>query len=448
MIEYLQQFGRFQRNARLYIVSNALSGTSAGIFLVLYNLYLTSLGYRADFVGAALFVGTLGGGLAIFPAGLVIDRWSGKRVLLLSNAVIGLVGVGTILFRQPIPLLACAFATGVAAAFVLVINAPFLTRNSAPAERTHLFSLNIFVAQITLVLGEVFGGALFAWFQHNQGWLVAALPSLNRFLASQPEPRAYQLALLSAGLLSLPSFIPLFLLSNDLPARAPVGSRALADQLRVPWRDWLCEARRRVQPTYVRAFLLTPFFALILVQIFTGLGAGLLIPYFNLFFVRHLHASPALFGLVDGAANGLTALTTLFAPWLARRLGRVNSIALTRLCSLPQLLALGFTSSLPLAIAIYPLREGTMDMSQSILQVFSMEAVPEEHRGLANSAYQATFQIPWALTSSLGGLIIVHASYSLLVVLTACCYLASIATLWGRFGLRKEPGEQRNALSG
>ncbi len=448
MMGYLQQFGRFQRNARLYIVSNALSGTSAGIFLVLYNLYLTSLGYRADFVGAALFVGTLGGGLAIFPAGLVIDRWSSKRILLLSNAVIGLVGIGTILFREPLPLLVCAFVTGVAAAFTLVINAPFLTRNSAPAERTHLFSANIFVAQITVVLGEVFGGALFAWFQHNQGWLLAAPTSLNWLLASQPEPRAYQLALLSAGLLSLPSFIPLFLLSNDLPERAPASSRAISAQPRWSWRDWLSAARRRTQPAYLRAFLLTPFFALILVQIFTGLGAGLLIPYFNLFFVRHLNASPALFGLIDGAANGLTALTTLLAPWLARRLGRVNSIALTRLCSLPQLIALGFTSSLPLAIVLYPLREGTMDMSQSVLQVFSMEAVPEEHRGLANSAYQVTFQIPWALTSSLGGLIIVHAGYSLLVVITTCCYVASIATLWGRFGLRKEPGEQSNAFSG
>lgn len=433
MSEYLQQFGRFQRNARLYLLSSALSGTSTGIFLLLYNLYLTSLGYQADFVGATLFVTTLGAGLAIFPAGLVIDRWSGKWILLLSNMAIGVGGLGTILFRQPGPLLLCAFVTGVAAAFILVINAPFLTRHSAPAERSHLFSMNIFLAQITTVLGEVFGGALPTWFLHHQGWMDALPPVLNSLFARQAEPRAYQLALLCAGLLTLPSLLPLFWLKDDRPALNPVPVRPRAEQ---PWRAWLGTARKYAKPVSLKALVVTPFFALILVQTLTGLGAGLLIPYFNLFFVRHLDAQPALFGLIDGVANGLTALTTLCAPWLARRLGRVNSIALTRLCSLPFLLIIGFTRSLPVAVGLYPLREGTMDMSQGVLQVFSMEVVPEQYRGLANSTYQTTYQVPWALTSSLGGLIIVHAGYSPLFVVTALCYLASVLLLWSR--LRSE----------
>jgi MFS family permease len=445
MSGYFRQFGRFQRNARLYLLSSALSGTSAGIFLLLYNLYLTSLGYQADFVGATLFVGTLGAGLAIFPAGLVIDRWSGKWVLILSNAAIGLAGIGTILLRQPGPLLLSAFVTGVAAAFALVINAPFLTRNSVPTERPHLFSINIFLAQITTVLGEVFGGALPTWFQHNQHWMASLPSALNWLFASQPEPRAYQLALLCAGLLTLPSFIPLFFLSNDLPPPRPVRALSTLGPQAWPWRDWLNMAKRWTKPAYVRAFLRTPFFALVLVQTLTSLGAGLLIPYFNLFFVRHLNAQPALFGLIDGAANGLTALTTLCAPWLARRLGRVNSIIWTRLCSLPLLLGIGLTKSLPLAVGLYPLREGTMDMSQGILQVFSMEMVPEQHRGLANSTYQAMAQIPWALTSSLGGLIIVHAGYSPLFVITALCYLASILLLWRRFGNKPYAFVDRNA---
>ncbi|MGH2505916.1 MAG: MFS transporter [Ktedonobacteraceae bacterium] len=444
MSEYFRKFGRFQRDAHLYLLSSALSGMSTGIFLLLYNLYLTALGYQADFVGAALFAGTLGAGLAIFPAGLIIDRWSGKWVLILSNVAIGVVGIGTVLLRQPVPLLLCAFGTGMAAAFTLVINAPFLVRNSAPAERPHLFSLNIFLTQITTVLGEVFGGALPTWFLHNQRWMAALPASLNWFLASQPEPRAYQLALLSAGLLTLPSFLPLFFLSNDRPTPRPARPRPMLAQPVWPWRAWLKNTQRWTKPAYLRAFLLTPFCALVLVQILTSLGAGLLIPYFNLFFVRHLDAQPALFGLIDGTANGLTALTTLCAPWLARRLGRVNSIVLTRLCSLPLLLSIGFTKSLPLAVGLYPLREGTMDMSQGVLQVFSMEVIPEQHQGLANSTYQAMTQIPWAITSSLGGLIIVHAGYSPLFVITALCYLASILLLWGRFGSNRHALEPCN----
>jgi len=436
-IEYLRQFGRFQRNARLYLLSNALSGMTTGIFLVLYNLYLTSLGYKADFVGAILFVGTIGAGLAIFPAGVCIDRWSGKGILIGSSLLIGVAGIGAILFRQPGPLFVCAFLTGVGTAFSLVINAPFLTRNSLPLERPDLFSLNIALTQIAVVLGEVLGGALPIWFAHSLWWMAPLSPRVNWLLAGQAEPRSYQLSMLVAGLIAIPSFIPLFLLSNDRPQvireRRPFarGRRSL------PWRIWLASTRRWIQPAYLRMLILSPFVALILVQTLTGLGAGLIIPYFNLFFVRHLNASSELFGLADGAANGLTALTTLCAPWLARRLGRVNSIILTRLSSLPLLLTIGLTGSLPLATGLYPLREGLMDMSQGVLQVFSMEEVEEQHRGIANSAYQASYQVAWAITSSLGGLIIVYAGYGPLFIGAAACYLATIVLLWGRFGRKR-----------
>ena len=109
LVEYIHRFGRFQRNARLYLVSNALSGVTAGIFLVLYNLYLITLGYGPAFIGVELFVLTIGAGLAIFPAGICVDRFSGKSILIWSSVLIGVAGVGQILFRQPLSLLISAF---------------------------------------------------------------------------------------------------------------------------------------------------------------------------------------------------------------------------------------------------------------------------------------------------------------------------------------------------
>src|SRR6266446_8469242 len=212
LVEYVQQFRRFQRNARLYLINNVLSGVTTGILLVLYNLYLASLGYHADFIGAILFAGTIGAGLAIFPAGACVDRFSGKSILIWSTVLIGLAGVGQILFRQPLPLLISAFIAGVGIAFYFVINAPFLTANSTPEERPHLFSMNNSLGLVTLVLGEVLGGALPTWFR-TMPWLMAPLPPwAASLLASQPDPRSYQLALLFAGVIAAPSFIPLFML--------------------------------------------------------------------------------------------------------------------------------------------------------------------------------------------------------------------------------------------
>ena len=490
-VDYVRHIRRFQRNARLYLLYNLLSGITTGILLVLYNLYLASLGYGADFVGLVLFVGTLGAGIAIFPAGLCIDRFSDKLILILSTLVIGTAGIGQILFRQPLPLLISSFLVGIGIAFTLVINAPFLTRNSMLEERPHLFSVNISLSLITLVIGEVLGGALPVWFRHVPS-LMAPLPSwTSSLLAGAPEPRSYQLALLFAGIIAAPSFLPLFLLrptrpdasTPDMAARegqmpdegepdadAPDAHTPDAHQGRPyisasPTSSIGDEARmggeapthvgtplvgvrrmfalmgvRRIgiqpgmiTPARLKKWLQTPFFTLALVYVLTGAGAGLFIPYFNLYFVQRLGASPALFGLIDGGANAMTALLTLAAPWLALRVGRLRAIMLTRLLSLPLLLTIGLTGSLPVAALLYLFRQGTMDMAAGILQVFSMEAVEERHRGVANSSYQAAFQVPWAITAPIGGLLIVHVGYPPIFLLGACCYFFTILVLWSRF---------------
>jgi MFS family permease len=451
LTEYALQFKRFQRNARLYLISNALSGVTAGILLVLYNLYLVSLGYHTDFVGAVLFAGTIGAGLAIFPAGVCVDRFSGKVVLIGSSALIGVAGVGQILFRQPLPLLISAFVAGVGIAFLLVVNAPFLTINSTPEERPHLFSMNISLGLVTLVLGEVLGGALPVWFR-SMPWLMAPLPPwAASLLAGQPDPRSYQLALLFAGVIAAPSFIPLFMLGRG-GGRADAGrvfhegtGGGTADDHKGPPLPTPPPSPLRTDDgvsiklalSRVNILLRTPFFFLMLIYIFTGLGAGLFIPYFNIYFVQHLKASSSLFGLIDGGANAITALLTLIAPLLAKRLGRINTITLTRLASIPLLLTIGLTGILPLAAFLYLFRQGSMDMSAGILQVYSMEAVSERYRGLANSSYQVSFQVPLAIATPIGGLIITYIGYPPIFLLGAFCYMLAIITLWGRFGRRK-----------
>ena len=77
-------------------------------------------------------------------------------------------------------------------------------------------------------------------------------------------------------------------------------------------------------------------------------------------------------------------------------------------------------------------------MSNGVLQVFSMEAVPGQHRGVANSAYQVAFQVPWALTAPLGGLIIIHFGYPAVFIGGAVCYLVASSILWGVFGRGRE----------
>ncbi len=444
-------------------MSNALSGVSAGILLVLYNLYLVSLGYKTDFIGLVLFSVTLGAGLAIFPAGVCVDRFGGKIVLIVTTLLFGAVGAGQILFRQPFPLLISGFVAGVITAFFLVVNAPYLTANSTPEERPQLFSLNIVIQLATVVLGEVLGGALPQWLRSVPA-LMAPLPSqISWLLAPQNVARSYQLSLLGAGLIAVPSLIPLFLMSNDrkrlyvsdvprpLAETTAVGSdgsrpfgASIAKKDAIPWS--LQRLYKRVRLMSPRIEIASPFFTLLLAWILVGLGAGLFIPYFNIYFVQHLGASSALFGLIDGGANGMNALLTLIAPLLAMRFGKINTIMFTRLISIALLLTIGFTSILPLAALLYLFRQGAMDMANGVFQVYSMEAVPEQRRGVANSTYQAAMQVSWAVTTPLGGFLIVHVGFAPVFVGGALLYLLAVVLLWMRFGRRSTLGETNGAI--
>ncbi|HEY7416712.1 MAG TPA: MFS transporter, partial [Ktedonobacteraceae bacterium] len=313
LVEYAKEFGRFQRNARLYLISTALSYATVGIIIVLYNLYLAALGYKADFIGLVLFMGAVGVGIAIFPAGACVDRFGGKWIMIWSSILLGFAGMGQFLLRQPLPLLISAFIAGLGAAFLVVVNAPFLTAHSDPEERSLLFSFNIVISLVMTVLGELLGGILPIWLR-AQPWAMSPLAfGFDHLLVSQPLARSYQLSLLFAGVISVPSFIPLFMMSNDRPS-APASAKARQTS------SWSWQAVRSTMQEWrqvgVRTIMMSPLVMMTLFWLLLGMGAGMIIPYFNLYFVQHLGASSALFGIIDGSANAFNALCTLLAPLL------------------------------------------------------------------------------------------------------------------------------------
>lgn len=436
-VEYLRQFGHFRRNARLFLLIYALIGIATGVGIVLSPLYLSVLGYGTDFIGLAILVGTLGAGLALVPAGISVDRFSDKAILFWSGVLLSVSAAMHGLFRDPVLLLISAFVGGIGGAFLLVFYAPFLVRNSTPAERPHLFSLNVVVFLVTTVLGEVLGGVLPLWLRAHS-W--AMLPHLSRFLAFEPLARSYQITLLFGLLLSLSGFLPIFFITNDRPTSVRSAQRRF-------WfpRKGLRSYQNDFKPTQrdttglgfwqrVGKLLFSPLAVLVGVNMLMSLGAGALLPYFGLFFVKTLGGNSAQFALIDGAAKALDVFATLLAPWMVMRMGRIATILLPRWLALPALLCIGFIPLLPLAVILYPLRHALANMTNGILQVFSMEVFSPERRGLSNSGYLGANQVALAVAAPLGGLLIRHLGYTPVFLLTAVCYLLALALFWWRFG--------------
>src|SRR5215469_6222414 len=159
-VSYLRQFGRMNRNARLYLLSNTLNSITVGIFALLYNLYLVALGYQADFIGWLLVVGGAGGALGMVTTSPLMARFGAKATLFWSSVVAGVAGALQLLIPLALPLTMTSFILGVAGGIYLVIGAPLLADGSQDAARSHIFSLNASLALITAVIGQILGGYL------------------------------------------------------------------------------------------------------------------------------------------------------------------------------------------------------------------------------------------------------------------------------------------------
>jgi MFS family permease len=160
-----------------------------------------------------------------------------------------------------------------------------------------------------------------------------------------------------------------------------------------------------------------------------GSGAGLFVPYLNVFFVRELGASPAVYGWLSAAAIGFRLVGTAAAPRLAARIGPVRAIGWTQLASIPLLLTLGLAPLPVVASAAYLLRGALMNMAVPVQASFTMSVLPSGSRGRGNSLIWLADSLARAASTLAGGALIAVAGYRVPYVLTAVLYAAAAGLL-------------------
>jgi MFS family permease len=400
-----------------------LQATSAGAIAVLYALYLSALGYGTEFIGLTVVIATVGGALGILPASPLVHRLGWRAMLIWSNVIGGLSIAIQVLMPTPPVIIITTLGVGASVAMVLVVNLPFLTANSTPDERTALFGLNTALAFLAGVLGSLLGGFLPAWFASPAVAHSAPITALAPLLVADAKARSYELAMLAVGALALPSIFPIFYLRDAPHEDLPGVPGAL------PWRKRL--ALLAAEGRHVATGVIGRFS---LAQALLGFGAGLFLPYVNLYFVRRLGTSTEFFGVLSAALAVAIAAASLLSAPLADRFGKLPTSILAQASSVPFLLALGAFPVVWLASAALLVRTFLMNLTGAPLQTYLMEAVPERARVIASSVYNVTYQLAIAAGSGLGGLVIARAGYRPVFLAAAPFYTASAFLLLIWFG--------------
>ncbi len=396
----------FSRPARFYLLSEFLVWTAHGVFAVLFNLYLVEGGFKERFVGQALAMNGLGLALGALPAGLLAERWSRRKALMLGVALEGLGHALRASSTHGPTILAMGLVIGVGQSLFQIAAAPFLTEHSTGRERTHLFSTFFASALLAGVLGSAVGGVL----PHA---VTALVRGTSLFVA-------YRVALLAGAALAVCGVIPIVAMGaiEEHPLSHATEPVTRAD-------------RRRLVPIAFNALLI-------------GMGAGLVIPFMNLYFKDRFQCTSAQIGGYFSIAQVFTAAAALLGPALARRFGKLRTAVASELLSLPFLVTLGAERRLGIAVGSFWLRATFMQAATPLLQTFIMEAMPRQLRARATSLINLVWNMGWAASTVLAGRVIERLGFAMPFYITAALYAIAASTFWLAFrNVRESDGDVR-----
>jgi MFS family permease len=400
--EYAGQLRAFKRNARLYLLSAIVAGAAMGIFRLLFNFYLLSLGFDEVFLGNLVTISSLTALVVALPMGYLADVLGRKPSLLLATFATSLPIAAVVVWPQAGVLLASNILFGMAQSLGAVSMSPFLMENSGDTERTYLFSISAGIQMASASLGSWIGGYLPGW--------IGTLRAVE-----STSSAAYGGALLAVAVASGLGLLPLVFLRRVHAARAE-------RQVFAP----LSYAAR--QPVLLGK--------LVLPTLITSIGAGLIMPFMNVFFRQEYGQPDPAIGALFAWGSLSMGLGFLIAPPLAARMGKIQLVVITQGLSIPFLILLGFSPWFWLSAAAYYVRLALMNMSGPVYQTYVMEHVESSARATVASLVSMAWNFGWAFSPTLSGLLQVRYGFGPPFLGTILLYALSVYLYWAFFWRR------------
>jgi len=408
---YVRRLRNFSPNARVYLLSEVMIGLSFSVYTLFFNLYIVSRGYPRSFLGELQSLPSLIALLGAVPAGMLVDRIGRKRALILSNAGHTLAYLAIILAPDPNWMRLSMIAFGVTGSLWMVSASPFMMENSADDERNALFSAHFGLTTLVGFFGTLVGGYL---------------PTLfGKLLTVNVEGAvAYGATLGVAAGLSALSLVPLFLI-REQPQPTAARTRSIW-----PWRNM-------TNPKLaVRIFV---------PNIVISMGAAILIPYMNLFFKETFPISDKVLGTAFAISAVVTGMATLASPLLADRWGRIRSLVLTQLASIPFLLTIGFAPVFWLSVSAFWIRAALMNMGSPLYEAFAMEQFQARERATISGLMGMSWNIGWAVGPYVSGYMQQSPKVGFRPIFVITCALYVLAAVLVKVFFQRMDDQQRRA---
>ena len=111
------------------------------------------------------------------------------------------------------------------------------------------------------------------------------------------------------------------------------------------------------------------------------------------------------------------------------------------------MLSMAFIPEVSVAAAFYVVRTGLMNMSNPLMDSFSMSICPAEQRGLVSAATNTVFRLPNSVSTSFGGYLLGAGLLAYPFIIASGLYVVGLAAFYAFFiASKKYP--HGNAASG
>ena len=393
------------RPALTLIAARGVRGFGDGFTALLLPVYLSMLGFSAFRIGVLTTATLLGSAALTLAVGLAGHRVPARRLLFAACGLMGLTGIA---FSQ-----AHAFWPLVVVGFVGTLNpsggdvSPFLPLEQSllahagpPSRRTELFARYSLTGSLMGALGALAVGLL----EPMQG-----LTGLSRLTLVEGTFIAYgAIGLISAALY------------RNLPAQP-----AEAEVTRTP----LGPSRRNV-------YGLAALFSL------DSFGSGFMVQsLFALWLFHRFGLSLAVAGGFFFWTGALSAVSQLAAPWLARRIGLINTMAFTHIPASLCVIAAAFAPDVRVVFALLVVRALLSNMDVPARTSYVMAIVTPAERAAAAGVTNVPRSLASAFSPALSGLIFSLSPFAWPLVIGGSLKIAYDLLLLWRFQKVRPPEE-------
>jgi predicted MFS family arabinose efflux permease len=346
----------------LFLSSGVLFNFALFIFVLLYNLYLSSLGFREDALGLVNGANRAGSLAGTIPAAFIAHRFGLRNALLATIGATAAVELMRALLVSPASATVLGFASGSIFSLYAVIFAPVIV--GVVEEKRRPTALSVFAA-VTIAVG--IGGS----------WIGGQLPGWLH---------GTKRVLVLAAILSAAALWPALKLKLHKPAsETPRGSARIYPRSRFLWR----------------------FLAVIAVW---NLATGAFNPFANVYF-SSMHFSVRQIGNLFSVSQIAQTGAVLLAPLVFRRCGVAGGISWMMLASAVGLCGLAAQPPAFTAAVVFSAYMSFQWMSQPGMDTLLLGQVKEEERsGAAALNYLVAFGAQ-ALAAFAGGALVVRFGY-------------------------------------